>query len=88
MPHHNPRPQYETGPGIEPGTFRLANECSTTDQTLLLGMVHISSSLYRYKVSGQGVSLGNTTFSAQTLKPGANTKQTQTEKLLIGCVHI
>ena len=36
MPHHNPRPQYETGPGIEPGTFGLADECSTTELTLLL----------------------------------------------------
>ena len=36
MPHHNPWPWYETGPGIEPGTFGLADECSTTELTLLL----------------------------------------------------
>ena len=27
---------YGTGPGIEPGTFGLADECSTTELTLLL----------------------------------------------------
>ena len=27
---------YETGPRIEPGTFGLADECSTTELTLLL----------------------------------------------------
>ena len=27
---------YETGPGIEPGTFGSADECSTTELTLLL----------------------------------------------------
>ena len=27
---------HETGPGIEPGTFGLADECSTTELTLLL----------------------------------------------------
>ena len=26
--------EYETGPGIEQGTFELANECSTTELTL------------------------------------------------------
>ena len=31
MPHHNPRPLYETGPGFEPGTSGLADECSTTE---------------------------------------------------------
>ena len=36
MPHHNQRPWYETGPRIEPGTFGLADECSTTELTLLL----------------------------------------------------
>ena len=36
MPHHNPRPLYETRPGIEPGTFGLGDECSTTELTLLL----------------------------------------------------
>ena len=36
MPHHNPWPQYETWPGIEPGTFRLSDEWSTTELTLLL----------------------------------------------------
>ena len=30
---HDPR--YEIGPGIEPGTFGLAHECSTTELTLL-----------------------------------------------------
>ena len=34
--HHNPCPRYETGPGIKPGTFGLADECSTTELTLLL----------------------------------------------------
>ena len=33
MPHHNHR--QETGPRIEPGTFGLADECSTTELTLL-----------------------------------------------------
>ena len=36
MPHHNPWPRYTTGPGIEPGTFGPAGECSTTELTLLL----------------------------------------------------
>ena len=35
MPHHNPWPQYETGLGTKPGTFGLADECSTTELTLL-----------------------------------------------------
>ena len=40
MPHHNPRPQYETGSGIEPGTFGLADECSTTELILLHFTMH------------------------------------------------
>ena len=41
MPHHNPCPRYETGPGIKPGTFGLADECSTIELTLLLyGRIH------------------------------------------------
>ena len=28
MPHHNPQLRYETVPGIKPGTFGLADECS------------------------------------------------------------
>ena len=33
---HDPA-MHETGPGIKPGTFGLADECSTTELTLLLG---------------------------------------------------
>ena len=33
---HDPLTQYETGPGIEPGTFGLVDESSTTELTLLL----------------------------------------------------
>ena len=36
MTHHNSRPWYETRPRIELGTFGLADECSTTELTLLL----------------------------------------------------
>ena len=31
---------HDPGPGIEPGTFGLADECSTTELTLLL-MLHV-----------------------------------------------
>ena len=33
MPHYNPRPQYEPRSGLKPGTFGLADECSTTELT-------------------------------------------------------
>ena len=38
MPHHNPWLRYETRHGIEPETFGLVDECSTTDLTLLLDL--------------------------------------------------
>ena len=35
MPYNNPRPPYETGPGIEPEPFGfIADECCTTELTL------------------------------------------------------
>ena len=41
MKHHNPLPQYETRSGIEPGTFRIMDECSITDPTLVLELYSI-----------------------------------------------
>ena len=35
MPYHNPGARYKTGPGIEPGTFGVVDECSTTELTHL-----------------------------------------------------
>ena len=35
MRHHNLKPWYGTGLGIEPVTFGLADECSTTELTHL-----------------------------------------------------
>ena len=36
MPHHNPWPLYETEPQIEPGSFGLADEWSTSELTLYM----------------------------------------------------
>ena len=35
MKHASSLSMFETGPGIKPGTFGLADECSTTEQNLL-----------------------------------------------------
>ena len=40
------RGQNETGPGIEPGTFGLAEECSTTELTLLLELLQTYAYIY------------------------------------------
>ena len=36
IPHHNTWPWYDTGPGIELGTFESAEKCATIEPTLLL----------------------------------------------------
>ena len=38
-------PLFESGPGIKPGTFRLADGCSTTELTLLLILIILKSLL-------------------------------------------
>ena len=35
MSHQNPGPRYKTGPEIEPGTFGLVDECSSTTELTL-----------------------------------------------------
>ena len=54
MPNPNPLPRYENGPGIEPGTFGLADECSTTELTLLIDIdientVNLVGQVYIYR---------------------------------------
>ena len=49
MKHASSWPQDETGPGIKPGTFGVAEECSTTELTLLLmqrAWIHLSKSYH------------------------------------------
>ena len=57
MPHHNPSPLYETGPGIEPATFGLADECSTTELTLLLAPGYLGHSSKVSNTSGKFITL-------------------------------
>ena len=42
MPHHNPRPQYETQPGTKQGTFGLAVKCSTAELNLLHNYISLN----------------------------------------------
>ena len=46
--------RYETGPGIEPWTFGLADECSTTELTLLLLFLSLLNGIWRCRDGPQG----------------------------------